>query len=73
VLGYVDELILLPLGIAAVRKMVPPVVLAECRLKAKEAPIQGKGKGWLVAGIIIAVWIILALLAANWIKGYFRG
>ncbi len=73
VLGYVDELILLPVGIAAVRKMIPTVVLDECRLKAKEASIQGGGKGWVVAGAIIAVWISLALLAANWIKGYFWG
>ncbi len=73
VLGYVDELILLPLGIAAVRKMIPTVVLDECRLKAKEASIQGRGKGWMVAGAIIAVWISLAVLAVNWVGGYFRG
>ncbi len=73
VLGYVDELILLPLGIAAVRKMIPPVVLAECRLTAKETSIQGEGKGWMVAGIIIAIWIILVGLAAIWVKGYFWG
>ena len=73
ILGYVDELILLPVGIAAVRKMIPPVVLDECRLKAKGASIQRKGKGWVVAGIIIAVWISLALLTVNWIKGYFWG
>ncbi len=73
VLGYVDELILLPLGIAAVRKMIPTVVLDECRLKAKEASIQGRGKGWMVAGAIIAIWFIFGGLAANWIKGYFWG
>jgi uncharacterized membrane protein YkvA (DUF1232 family) len=71
VLGYLDELILLPVGIAAVRKMIPPVVLDECRLKAKEASIQSRGKGWMVAGAIIAVWIIFAVLAANWVGGYF--
>jgi uncharacterized membrane protein YkvA (DUF1232 family) len=71
VLGYVDELILLPVGIAAVRKMIPPVVLAECCLKAKEGLIQGRGKGWIMAGGIVAIWIILGVLAVNWVKGYF--
>ena len=73
ILGYVDELILLPVGIAAVKKMIPPVVLAECRLKAKEASIQGKGKGWMVGGTIVAIWIILGVLAVNWVGGYFWG
>lgn len=71
ILGYVDELILLPLAIAGVRRMIPPVVLVECRLKAEEAAIQRKGKNWMVAGIIIAIWIILAVWIVIWIKGYF--
>jgi uncharacterized membrane protein YkvA (DUF1232 family) len=73
VLGYLDELILLPVGIATVRKMIPSVVLDECRLQAKEASMQSGGKGWMVAGTIVAIWIILGVLAANWIKGYFWG
>ncbi len=71
ILGYVDDLILLPLGIAAVRRMIPAVILADCRLKAKEASIQRKGKNWTVAGIIIAIWIVLAVWAVIWVKGYF--
>ncbi len=61
------------MGIAAVRKMIPPDVLAECRLKAKEASIHGRGKSWLVAGVIIAVWIVLAVGIAIWVQGYFWG
>ncbi len=73
VLGYVDELILLPLAIAGVRRMIPPVVLAECRIKAEEAAIQRKGRNWTVAGVIVAIWILLAVLAVNWAKEYFWG
>ena len=36
VLGYLDDLILLPLGIGMALKMIPPAVLAECRQKASE-------------------------------------
>ena len=35
VLGYLDDLILVPLGISAAIKMIPPDVLAECRAKAQ--------------------------------------
>lgn len=37
VLGYLDDLILLPLGIAAAIRLVPPAVLAECRKTARAA------------------------------------
>ena len=36
VLGYLDDLILLPLGIGMALKMIPPAVLAECRQKASD-------------------------------------
>jgi uncharacterized membrane protein YkvA (DUF1232 family) len=71
ILGYIDDFLLLPLGIAAVRKMIPPVVLAECQLKATEASPQRKRKNWIAAIVIIAVWIFLAIFAVNLIKEYF--
>ncbi|MBI2998436.1 MAG: DUF1232 domain-containing protein [Deltaproteobacteria bacterium] len=42
VLGYVDDLILIPLGIAVAIKMIPPPVLAECRARAQAAMAGGK-------------------------------
>lgn len=50
VLGYLDDLVLAPLGIALAVKLLPPVVLAECHQQAREAPTQGKadqlGRRW---------------------------
>src|ERR687897_1851748 len=40
VLGFLDELVILPLGVMAVRAMVPPGVMDECREKARQ--LQGK-------------------------------
>ncbi len=60
ILGYVDDLILLPLGIALVLKMIPPTVMAECREKALEAGRQGRPTNWIAAGLIISVWLLLA-------------
>jgi uncharacterized membrane protein YkvA (DUF1232 family) len=63
VLGYLDDLVLIPLGIALARKMIPPDVLAECREKAQTRLAEGKPTNWAAAGVIIAIWLLLAALA----------
>ncbi|HEV8369466.1 MAG TPA: YkvA family protein [Pyrinomonadaceae bacterium] len=62
VLGYLDDLVLVPLGIALVLKMIPKEVMAECREKAQAVMAQGKPTNWVAAGVIIAVWFLLAAL-----------
>jgi uncharacterized membrane protein YkvA (DUF1232 family) len=63
VLGYLDDLILIPLGIVFVLKAIPPGVMAECREKAAIAMAGGTPKNRIAAGIIVAIWIALAALA----------
>ncbi len=65
ILGYLDDLILIPLGIAMVLKAIPPEVMTECREKAALALAGGKPKNWIAAGIIVAIWILLALTAVT--------
>ncbi len=60
VLGYLDDLVIIPLGIWLAIKMIPPDVLAECRIKAQEVIKQGKPVNRIAAVIIVAVWILLA-------------
>jgi uncharacterized membrane protein YkvA (DUF1232 family) len=62
VLGYFDDLLLVPLGATLAIKMIPPVVLAECRDKAREVMKQGKPINRVAAAIIIAIWVCLATL-----------
>jgi uncharacterized membrane protein YkvA (DUF1232 family) len=38
-LGYLDDFILIPMGIALAIKMIPPSVLDECRARAQEAMV----------------------------------
>jgi uncharacterized membrane protein YkvA (DUF1232 family) len=57
VLGLVDDLIFVPLALAAAIKFVPSVVLAECRGRAQERFMVKSNKRWLV---IVAVWAALA-------------
>ena len=59
VLGYLDDLILVPLGIALVIKLVPPDVLNACREEAQNRLMESRPKNWFAAGIIILIWIIL--------------
>ena len=61
VLGYLDDLILIPLGIAFVLRAIPPEVMAACREKAAIAMAGGKPKNWIAAGIILLIWIGLAI------------
>jgi uncharacterized membrane protein YkvA (DUF1232 family) len=63
VLGYLDDLLLVPLGIALAIKMIPPSVWAECRLEAREVMEAGKPTNWYAASVIIAIWLILAAIA----------
>ena len=58
-LGYLDDLVIVPLGVTLVLKMIPETVMEECRAKAKESLNQDKPKIWLGAAIIIAIWLLL--------------
>lgn len=62
VLGYLDDLILVPVGIALALKMIPPTVMAECREKAREIMAQGKPINRIAAVVVIAIWLLLAAL-----------
>ena len=61
VLGYLDDLILIPLGVALAVRMIPPHVLAECREEARQMRDKPVSKG--AAVVVVAVWVALAALA----------
>lgn len=62
VLGYLDDIILVPLGIYIALRFFPKEVLGEYRTKAEEQRKLGKPKNWITGTLIIAVWIALAVL-----------
>ncbi|MGJ7921651.1 YkvA family protein [Neobacillus sp. LXY-4] len=59
ILGYLDDVILLPLGIMMALKMIPKTVLAECEVRAEELMKSGKPKNWLAGTLIMMFWIFL--------------
>ncbi len=72
ILGYLDDLVLIPLGAYLAVKMIPLQVMEESRQKAREVMAQGKPVNKFVAVIIILVWIGLAVatgvLVYQWVK-----
>jgi len=77
VLGYLDDLILVPLGIALVLRFTPPQVLAECRERAQVAMDRGLLARSLPARIattaIVLVWLLgLALATALVLRIIYR-
>ena len=67
VLGYLDDLIILPLGILLVVSLIPAEVMVEYRAKAAEAMARPTSRAGMVA--IILLWISGAVALA-WV-GYF--
>lgn len=64
VLGYLDDLVLVPLGALLALKMIPPEVWAESCQRAREEMVSSRPVRWAVV-VVIATWLlILALVAA---------
>jgi uncharacterized membrane protein YkvA (DUF1232 family) len=71
VLGFLDEIVLIPFAIVLAVKMVPAGVMAECRARASEHPDASRA-GRVAAVFIVLVWIALIVLAALWAHRAFR-
>lgn len=72
VLGYLDDLILVPLGIAIAIRMIPTAVLMECQKQARE-DLSGERPVNRAAGVIIVlIWVGLAGLGIYWLVKWLR-
>lgn len=59
ILGYLDDLIILPLLIYISIKLIPEEIMKECEEKSKYLCNEGKPKNWIYALPIITIWILL--------------
>jgi uncharacterized membrane protein YkvA (DUF1232 family) len=74
VLGFVDDAILLPLGIWLALKLVPAPVMEAARAQAAAwlAARQPKPRNWVAAAVFVALWCALAWLLWLWLSDLLR-
>jgi len=64
ILGYLDDLIITPLGIALAVRLIPAEVLAEARLTVATQGVE-RSVELVGAGIIIIIWILAIIWSAT--------
>ncbi len=69
VLGYVDDVLIVPAGILLAVKLVPPDVMAELRAVAT-CPDRPPVLGWVAAVIIVGLWLVGIVAAVLSIRVY---
>ena len=70
VLGYLDDLVLVPLGIAIAIKLIPQDVMDECRGKARqEVPVSQTARR-IVGLLIVVVWLGLAIAGVAALRAF---
>lgn len=62
VLGYLDDIILLPAFVALTIKLIPGNIMEECREKAEGMWSNGKPKKWYYAIPIVLIWFLIVWL-----------
>lgn len=72
ILGYLDDLILVPLGIMLALKMIPKSVIDDCNEKANELMKTKKPKNWFMATLFILIWISLGIWLSAIVYRAFR-
>lgn len=60
ILGHLDDLVLVPLGVLAARRMIPAPVLAECREEARAGIGTARPVNRKAAVVIVALWLLAA-------------
>jgi uncharacterized membrane protein YkvA (DUF1232 family) len=77
IIGYLEHLILLPIGVAlAFKKMIPPAVLIDCRQKARIAVNEKNPTNWVDGSIMIFISFLFAsviIIFTIWIMKDWNG
>jgi uncharacterized membrane protein YkvA (DUF1232 family) len=71
VLGYLDDLVIVPAGIALALALIPPEVIAEARQKA-QSELPDKRAGIIGAAVIVLIWILAIIISALFIHKLLR-
>ena len=72
VLGYLDDLVIVPLGIWLALKMIPTEVMGDSRIKAGERLKEKRPVNWVAGAIVLLIWLALAILFVRFAWQLFR-
>ena len=61
IVGHLDDLVLVPLGVALVCRLVPREVMADCRERARTFMDCKRPKYRVVAVVVVLIWLVLAV------------
>lgn len=61
VIGHLDDLLIVPLGIWLVMRLTPAGLWAECRQRAEREPCPTLPRSWVVAASVLAVWVVIGV------------
>ncbi len=64
ILGYLDDLIIVPLGLLLVTRLLPPQVLLESRAKANA--LFARPRSYLAAAFMVCIWLLCIFGIAYW-------
>lgn len=64
VIGYLDDLIIVPVGVYVILKYLPQAILTQARYDAQT--LIERPSNHIAAGIIISVWLVIIILAGIW-------
>jgi uncharacterized membrane protein YkvA (DUF1232 family) len=67
VLGYLDDLLIVPFGVALVIRLIPSEVAESARMKAAEA--SSKPVSYAAGAFIVLLWILAAIVVGRWTIG----
>lgn len=71
ILGYLDDIILIPLGIYFAIRLIPQNVLEDSKIKADHLSTNKKPTNWIAGSIIIALWILVIICLFFGFSKYF--
>lgn len=72
VLGLLDDVLLIPVGVILVRRLVPAEVMNDCRDRARTAFEREPPVSRVGVVLVVAVWVALACLTYALVRGWTR-
>lgn len=68
IVGHLDDLVLLPLGVLLVVRLIPAAVIEDLRAQAARRRLGSQPASLAAAGFILLLWLLVALLAARFLS-----